>query len=86
MCGIYGITDHNPTLIQNYIRTCRHRGPDADKIWWDPQHKLTMGHNLLSIMSDPKLSHSSNCLSVISKEFVNIFPSSFFLYVFNSSE
>ena len=56
MCGIYGITDHNPTLIQNYIRTCRHRGPDADKIWWDPQHKLTMGHNLLSIMSDPKLS------------------------------
>ena len=56
MCGIYGITDHNPTLIQNYIRTCSHRGPDGEKVWWDPEHKLTLGHNLLSIMSDPKLS------------------------------
>ena len=56
MCGIYGITDHNPTLIQNYIRTCSHRGPDGEKVWWDPDHKLTLGHNLLSIMSDPKLS------------------------------
>ena len=56
MCGIYGITDHNPTLIQNYIRTCGHRGPDGEKVWWDPEHKLTLGHNLLSIMSDPKLS------------------------------
>ena len=49
MCGIYGITDHNPTLIQNYIRTCSHRGPDGEKVWWDPEHKLTLGHNLLSI-------------------------------------
>ena len=56
MCGIYGITDHNPTLIQNYIRACSHRGPDGEKVWWDPDHKLTLGHNLLSIMSDPKLS------------------------------
>ena len=56
MCGIYGITDHDPTLIQNYIRTCSHRGPDGEKVWWDPNHKLTLGHNLLSIMSDPKLS------------------------------
>ncbi len=56
MCGIYGITDHNPTLIQNYIRTCSHRGPDGEKIWWDPKHKLTLGHNLLSIMSSPQLS------------------------------
>ena len=56
MCGIYGITDHNPTLIQNYIQTCSHRGPDGEKVWWDPDHKITLGHNLLSIMSDPKLS------------------------------
>ena len=56
MCGIYGITDHNPTLIQNYIKTCSHRGPDGEKIWWDPKHKLTLGHNLLSIMSSPQLS------------------------------
>ena len=56
MCGIYGITDHNPTLIQNYIKTCSHRGPDGEKVWWDPDHKLTLGHNLLSIMSSPQLS------------------------------
>ena len=56
MCGIYGITEHNPTLIQNYIRRCSHRGPDGEKIWWDPEHKVTLGHNLLSIMSSPNLS------------------------------
>ena len=56
MCGIYGITEHNPTLIHNYIKTCSHRGPDGVKVWWDPANKLTLGHNLLSIMSHPKLS------------------------------
>mgnify|MGYP001156782305 CR=1 FL=1 len=56
MCGIYGITEHNPTLIYNYIKKCNHRGPDGEKVWWDPEHKITLGHNLLSIMSDPKLS------------------------------
>ncbi len=56
MCGIYGITAHNPEFIQNYIKVCKHRGPDGERVWWDPKHKLTLGHNLLSIMSDPKLS------------------------------
>ena len=56
MCGIYGITGHDPNIINNYIQTCSHRGPDGHKVWWDPKHKLTLGHNLLSIMSDPKLS------------------------------
>ncbi len=56
MCGIYGITGHDPTYINNYIQMCRHRGPDGHKVWWDPKYKLTLGHNLLSIMSDPKLS------------------------------
>ena len=56
MCGIYGITEHNPTFIHQYIKTCKHRGPDGEKVWWDPDHKITLGHNLLSIMSDPSLS------------------------------
>ena len=56
MCGIYGITDHDPTFIHNYIQKCKHRGPDGEKVWWDPDKKITLGHNLLSIMSDPKLS------------------------------
>lgn len=56
MCGIYGITKHDPELIKKYVQTCKHRGPDAEKIWWDPNHVITLGHNLLSIMADPKLS------------------------------
>lgn len=56
MCGIYGITGHNPTFIQNYINRCKHRGPDGQKVWWDPNNQLTLGHNLLSIMGNPKLS------------------------------
>ncbi len=56
MCGIYGITENNPEFIQQYIKTCEHRGPDGDKVWWDPDHKLTLGHNLLSIMANPQLS------------------------------
>ncbi len=56
MCGIYGITAHDPEFIQNYIRKCNHRGPDGHKIWWDPEHEVTLGHNLLSIMSQPQLS------------------------------
>ena len=56
MCGIYGITDHEPTFIQEYINTCKHRGPDGSKVWWDPNNKVTLGHNLLSIMANPSLS------------------------------
>lgn len=51
MCGIYGITEHNPTFIKNYIDVCKHRGPDGSSIWHD--EKITLGHNLLSIMGEP---------------------------------
>ena len=54
MCGIYGITENNPKLIQNYITTCSHRGPDGSKIWTSPDNNLTLGHNLLSIMGHPE--------------------------------
>ncbi len=56
MCGIYGITAHDPEFIQNFIKTCQHRGPDGQKVWWDPEHTITLGHNLLSIMANPQLS------------------------------
>ena len=56
MCGIYGITKHDPELIHKFIQVCKHRGPDAERVWWDPEYKVTLGHNLLSIMADPKLS------------------------------
>ena len=56
MCGIYGITAKDPEFIQKYINTCKHRGPDGFKVWWDPDTTITLGHNLLSIMANPKLS------------------------------
>lgn len=54
MCGIYGITEHNTEFINKYIEICKHRGPDGQNVWTDG--KVTLGHNLLSIMSDPKMS------------------------------
>ena len=56
MCGIYGITEKNPEFIHKFVKTCKHRGPDGNKVWWDPDNKLTLGHNLLSIMANPQLS------------------------------
>ena len=54
MCGIYGITEHNPKFIEKYIEACEHRGPDGSHIW--ATDKVTLGHNLLSIMADPSRS------------------------------
>ena len=51
MCGIYGITEHNPEFIHKYIDVCKHRGPDGSSIWHN--EKITLGHNLLSIMGEP---------------------------------
>ena len=53
MCGIYGITARKPELIQSYITACSHRGPDGSDIWHDDH--VTLGHNLLSITSEPKV-------------------------------
>ena len=50
MCGIYGISKKDRTLIQGYIDTCYYRGPDGQDIWNDDH--VTLGHNLLSITSE----------------------------------
>ena len=51
MCGIYGITEHNPKFIENFIDICKHRGPDGSSVWHNDS--ITLGHNLLSIMGEP---------------------------------
>ena len=51
MCGIYGITEHNPKFIKNFIDICKHRGPDGSSVWHNDS--ITLGHNLLSIMGEP---------------------------------
>ena len=57
MCGIYGITTGDQKFINDYMHTCSHRGPDgAHKIEIvnkKSNNTVTLGHNLLSIMSDP---------------------------------
>ena len=57
MCGIFGITEKNPSLIRKMIDKCSHRGPDGSVIW--SNDNITLGHNLLSI--------TSNRLEVIDK-------------------
>ena len=42
MCGIYGITAHDPEFIAKYIDTCKHRGPYGSKVRWDPDHTVTL--------------------------------------------
>ena len=54
MCGIYGITEKNYGFINQYIETCKHRGPNGQGIWNDDN--VTLGHNLLSIMAEPNKS------------------------------
>ena len=51
MCGIYGITEKNENLITGIIKKCSHRGPDGFDLF--SNDKLTLGHNLLSITSNP---------------------------------
>lgn len=56
MCGIYGITTGDQRFINDYMHTCSHRGPDgANKIEIVNRsgNTVTLGHNLLSIMSEP---------------------------------
>ena len=50
MCGIYGITSVDVNFIKKYIEVCKHRGPDGSDVWHDD--RVTLGHNLLSIMGD----------------------------------
>lgn len=51
MCGIFGLTEKNISVVSQMINKCNYRGPDNSSIWHSD--KLTLGHNLLSITSSP---------------------------------
>lgn len=51
MCGIFGITSYNPELVKTIINKCSHRGPDGSDLF--ACDKVTLGHNLLAITSNP---------------------------------
>jgi asparagine synthase (glutamine-hydrolysing) len=61
MCGIYGITTGDQKFINDYMHLCKHRGPDGGQkieiVNKESGNGVTLGHNLLSIMSEPKKSY-----------------------------
>lgn len=61
MCGIYGITASDQHFINDYMHICKHRGPDGGSkieiVNAKSGNTVTLGHNLLSIMADPKKSY-----------------------------
>lgn len=52
MCGINGIFGSNWTVgqLESMLAAQRHRGPDAEGIYLDPQRKCGLAHNRLSII------------------------------------
>ena len=52
MCGIAGIfgRDWKPQQLDAMVKIQRHRGPDAEGIYIDPQNLAGLGHNRLSII------------------------------------
>ena len=45
------VLQKNISVVSQMISKCSYRGPDNSSIWHS--HKLTLGHNLLSITSSP---------------------------------
>lgn len=54
MCGIHGFSWNNENKIQRMIKVSNHRGPDGRGYWCDDF--ISLGHNLLAIMDDSKVS------------------------------
>lgn len=52
MCGIVGILGNGwaDEQLRAMVRVQKHRGPDGDGVYIDPQHKAGLGHNRLSII------------------------------------
>ncbi|MFL5741887.1 MAG: asparagine synthase (glutamine-hydrolyzing) [Flavisolibacter sp.] len=55
MCGLAGMISKNSSLVskdrlENAVRCLRHRGPDAEGVWTNPQNNVALGHRRLSII------------------------------------
>ncbi len=53
MCGIMGIWSKEsivPQEVETALATLRHRGPDAEAIYFNDDHKVALGHTRLSII------------------------------------
>ena len=60
MCGIVGIwgpLHHKRSLISSSCAVMRHRGPDSEGVWEDPDAGLAMGHVRLAIIDTSAAGH-----------------------------
>lgn len=81
MCGITGYlatpTRANEATIAGMVEQIRHRGPDADGIWLDPDVGIALGHRRLSILDltaaghQPMLSNDGRYVLVFNGEIYN---------------
>lgn len=79
MCGIAGIFGNNwkPDQLQSMVRSQRHRGPDGEGVYVDPESLAGLGHNRLSIIdlsdagSQPMRSISGRYVAVLNGEIYN---------------
>jgi asparagine synthase (glutamine-hydrolysing) len=84
MCGIAGILlgphaadPRRLTAITAMTASLRHRGPDGDGFWVDPEAGLALGHRRLAIVDlseagrQPMTSHSENFVTTFNGEIYN---------------
>jgi len=85
MCGIAGIFDHNRSLSSEALgqrteamgESIRHRGPDDDGVWLDPEIGLGLAHRRLAVISptpeghQPATSKSGRFVLVFNGEIYN---------------
>lgn len=79
MCGIAGIfgNDWRPDDLVAMVEVQRHRGPDGEGIYFDPEMKAGLGHNRLSILDlseagkQPMRSQNGRYFMVLNGEIYN---------------
>jgi asparagine synthase (glutamine-hydrolysing) len=79
MCGISGIIGNNwrNDDIASMVAVQRHRGPDGEGIYFDPNRKACLGHNRLSIIDlskagqQPMVSSDGNLVITYNGEIYN---------------
>jgi len=77
MCGIAGVLGAaaSENTITQLLEKQRHRGPDAEQFWVQPQ--IALGHNRLSIIdlstaaNQPMYSHDKRYVMVFNGEIYN---------------
>ena len=79
MCGVAGIAGANCSIdeLRAMVASQRHRGPDGEGLYIDPNGACALGHNRLSILDlsdagrQPMVSHRGDRLIILNGEIYN---------------